>query len=75
MLVRVVENADPSITYRYLIVKDGVTAEEVQSKIYEIKNDENFLNENPDWTVDDVLDRLPCEWVCTKIAYDEVVEI
>lgn len=75
MLVRVVESADPRMTYCYLIVKSGVTAEEIQSKIDEIKSDKNFLEENPDWCFDDIFYRLPGEWDCEEILCSEEVKI
>lgn len=75
MLVRVVESADPRMTYCYLIVKNGVTTEKIQSKIDEIKNDKNFLEEYPDWCFDDIFNRFPKEWDCEMILFNEVVKI
>lgn len=59
--VKLVECSDYDVIYGIFILKN-VTAEELQAKIYEIKNDEKFLKENPDWCIDDVLALLPDEW-------------
>lgn len=59
--VKLVECSDYDVIYGIFILKN-VTAEELRAKIYEIKNDEKFLKENPDWCIDDVLALLPDEW-------------
>jgi hypothetical protein len=60
MVARVVECTDYDVTYGILTV-DNVSADEVQKKIYEIK--QKFLDEGfDDWTVEDVLMQLPWEF-------------
>ena len=61
MKANLVECSDHDVIYGILSVKN-VGLEEVQKKIYEIKNDEKFLEENPDWTISDVLERFPEDW-------------
>lgn len=61
MKAMLVECSDHDVIYGILSVKN-VGLEEVQKKIYEIKNDEKFLEENPDWTISDVLERFPEDW-------------
>ncbi len=60
MIARLVECTDYDVTYGILTV-DNVSADEVQKKIYEIK--QKFLSEGfDDWTVEDVLMQLPWEF-------------
>jgi hypothetical protein len=60
MVARLVECTDYDVTYGILTV-DNVSADEVQKKIYEIK--QKFLSEGfDDWTVEDVLMQLPWEF-------------
>lgn len=60
MVARLVECTDYDVTYGILTV-DNVSADEVQKKIYEIK--QKFLGEGfDDWTVEDVLMQLPWEF-------------
>ena len=73
-IIRIVECSDWNTIYGYLKIKD-VSAEDVQSKIYEIKNDERFLEEHPDWTVEDVLNEFPDEWKWEYTYDNHVVEI
>ena len=68
-VMRVVECSDHDMIYGYLEI-ENVTEDEVQQKIYEIKNDKQFLEEYPDWCIDDVFDRFPEEWKCTFIQDD-----
>lgn len=60
-----VECTDHKQIYGVLTV-DGISANEVQDKIYEIKDE--FDNDN--WEIQDVLDRLPREW---KWKYDDYI--
>jgi hypothetical protein len=60
-IIKVVESSDNDVVYGYLVV-DGVSREEIQNKIYEIKNDEEFLENHPDWTIDDVFANFPADW-------------
>lgn len=60
MVARLVECTDYDVIYGILTV-DNVSADEVQKKIYEIK--QKFLSEGfDDWTVEDVLMQLPWEF-------------
>lgn len=60
MKARLVECSDYDMTYGILTVENA-SAEEVQNKIYEIKN--RFNNEGfDDWCIDDVFAEFPDEW-------------
>ena len=61
MRANLVECCGHDYVYGILTVEE-VSTEEVQKKIYEIKNDEKFLKGNPDWTIDDVFEHFPKEW-------------
>lgn len=75
MKARLVECSDHDVIYGILSVKN-VGLEEVQKKICEIKNDEKFLEENPDWTIGDVLENFPEDWKWTfENSTDDIVEI
>ena len=59
-----------------ILTVEGISTEEVQKKIYEIKNDEKFLEENPNWTIRDVLGKFPEDWKWTfENSPDDTVEI
>lgn len=73
-IMKVVECCDHKQVYGYLIVKD-VSGDEVQKKIYEIKRDETFKEECPDWCVTDIFERFPKEWEWEYIVEDCTVEI
>ena len=76
LIVRVVECSDYDETYGLLIIKRGTfSIKEVQNKIYEIKNNEEFLKENPNWTIEDVFVRFPSDWEWEFIKEDGIVEI
>lgn len=84
MLLR--ENQDPKVIYGILIVEgEGVTAEKVQDKIYEIKNsfadpdsfddDEEIPDDvviSDEYTIEDVLERFPEEWNWSFGDYENV---
>lgn len=75
MKATLVECSDYDVQYGILTV-EGVSAKEVQNKIYEIKNrfyDEGFN----DWCVDDVLAEFPEEWEWEFERYDtnQIIEI
>jgi hypothetical protein len=75
MVARLVECSDHDVQYGILTVQN-VSLEEVQNKIYEIKNkfhDEGF----DEWCIDDVFVEFPkeWEWECTQTNYDEAIEI
>ena len=73
MIARLVECSDYDVVYGILTV-ENVSVQEVQEKIYEIKNrfyDEEF----DDWCIDDVLAEFPEEWEWDYVNTDEVVEI
>jgi hypothetical protein len=75
MRANLVECSDHDVVYGILTV-ENVSLEEVQRKIYEIKNDEKFLEENPYWTVDDVFEHFPEEWEWNyDCGADETIEI
>lgn len=75
MRANLVECSDHDVIYGILTVKN-VSLEKVQNKIYEIKNDEKFLEENPDWCIDDVFEWFPEEWEWTFIeCEDNTIEI
>ena len=61
MRANLIECCDHEVIYGILTV-ENVSVEEVQNKIYEIKNNVKFLEENPDWTIDDVFEHFPEEW-------------
>ena len=74
-MVRLVECSDHDVIYGYLDVKN-VSIEDVQQKIYEIKNDEKFLQEHPDWTVEDVIAQFPQDWECVYyVCEGKILEI
>ena len=72
MKARLVECTDYEVFYGTLTV-ENVSADEVQEKIYEIKN--KFLDEEfYDWTIFDVLDEFPDEWKwCYEDGFDMLV--
>ena len=60
-LMKVVECCDHKQVYGFLEIED-VTEDEVQKKISEIKNSEEFRSECPDWGIIDVFARFPLSW-------------
>lgn len=72
--IKVVECSDHDEVYGILKV-ENVSVNDVQQKIYEIKNDEKFLEECPDWTIEDVFSEFPSEWKWDFISGDNAVEI
>ena len=74
MRAKVVESSDYDTQYGTLIV-ENVSVDEVQQKIYEIKNrfyDEGFN----DWCIEDVFENFPKWWVWDYTQdTDDVVEI
>ena len=66
-IVQLVDCTDYKMVYGFLEVED-LPIYEVQAKIYEIKNDEEFLKEfgEDSWTIEDVLSKFPKEW---KVEY------
>ena len=74
-IIKVVECCDHKEVYGYLEI-ENVSVEEVQQKIYKIKNSKKFLKECPDWCIDDVFERFPSNWNWNFILDDEnIVEI
>ena len=74
-IIKVVECCDHEEVYGYLKI-ENVSVEEVQQKIYEIKNDDRFREECPDWCIDDVFERFPSNWKWSFISDDgNTVEI
>ena len=68
-IAKLVECTDRDVIYGILRVENA-DANEVQKKIYEIKN--RFYEEDNDcWTVEDVLDNFPNEW---NWSYEECVD-
>ena len=74
--VKLMECCDHDVCYGILKVHN-VTVDEIQKKIYEIKNDEDFLEEYPDWTIDDVFNHFPdeWEWEFVNTSTDDIVQI
>ena len=73
MIARLVECSDYDVLYGILTV-EGVSAEEVQNKIYEIKS--KFDKEGFDeWCIDDVLEQFPEEWEWDITQVNNVIEI
>ena len=68
-IIRVRECCDYKETYGYLEI-ENVSVNEVQQKIYEIKNDERFKEECPEWCIDDVFARFPNEWKWNFVTDD-----
>lgn len=73
MIAKLVECTDYKMVYGLLEVKD-VNEEEVQNKIYEIKN-EFYENDIYDWTIEDVFEKFPYEWEWTYHQTDCTLEI
>lgn len=60
---RLVEVTDHDVFYGFLVVEnEDIMQEEIQQKINEIKNSEEdiFLEDN--WTIEDVVERMPENW-------------
>lgn len=73
MIARLVECSDYDVVYGILTV-ENVSVQEVQNKIYEIKNkfyDEGF----EDWCIDDVFEKFPAEWEWDFERSDDLLEI
>ena len=75
MVARLVECTDYDTTYGILTVENA-SVDEVQDKIYEIKNrfyDDGF----DDWCIDDVLNEFPeeWEWVYTRTDDNDIIRI
>lgn len=68
-IMKVVECCDHKEVYGYLEIED-VTENEVQEKIYEIKNNQEFQEECPDWCIEDIFDRFPDNWKWNYISDD-----
>lgn len=74
-VLKIVECCEHKQVYGYLEI-ENVTESEVQQKIYEIKNDEKFKQECPDWCINDIFKRFPVEWKWKYISDDGyIVEI
>ena len=73
MKARLVECTDYDVIYGFLTV-ENVSPQEVQKEIYDIKK--KFFEEGfGDWTIEDVLEKLPEEWEWNFERCDNVVEI
>ena len=75
MIARLVECSDHDCQYGILTV-ENVTLEDVQKKIYEIKN--RFYEDGFDgWCIDDVFEQFPeeWEWEFHSSQADEAIEI
>lgn len=72
--VRLVECSDHDYDYGILHFKN-VSLDEVQQKIYEIKN--RLYEKDWDWTIDDVVEAFPEEWECwfEEVEANEYLEI
>ena len=74
MIARLVECTDYKMVYGMLVVKNMDSMEEVQNKIYEIKNKFNEQGID-DWSNDDVFAEFPEEWDWNFIEEDCILEI
>ena len=73
MIARLVECSDYDEIYGILEV-EGISTEEVQDKIYEIKN--RFYDEGFDgWSIEDVFEEFPDDWKWGFTNGDNVIEI
>ena len=73
MIAILVECSDYDQIYGILSV-DGIDEEVVQQKIYEIKN--RFYEEGFDgWTIEDVLEKFPEEWIWEYHQTNSKIEI
>ena len=71
-IFKLVECSDADMFYGLLVINnDEITMEKVQEKIYDIKNSDEDIFYQGEWTIDDVLERLPEEW---KIEYIQETE-
>jgi hypothetical protein len=73
--IKLVECTDRDVEYGIIELKN-INVETFQNKIYEIKKD--FLDKDiDDWTVDDVLEKLPNDWQWERLEKEElkIVEI
>ena len=75
-IVQLVDCLDYEMIYGYLEVED-LPIYEVQDKINEIKNDEEFLKEFGEdcWTIEDILSKFPKEWKVEYYDGECVIEI
>ena len=87
LIVRMVECTDSDTVYGFLLIRSDkeVTEKEVQDKIYEIKSTFTDASDLPadyvskdgevlsdEYTVSDIIDRLPKEW---DVDYYENAEV
>lgn len=73
-IIKVVECTNHKDVYGFLIVKNA-KKEEVQQKIYDIKNSDENIFVNSEWTIEDVFKRFPQKWDYKFIQNDCCVEI
>lgn len=59
-IIKIVERSDRKEVYGYL--KTDISVRKVQDKINEIVSDKDFVDEYPDWMVEDVLKKFPEDW-------------
>ncbi len=71
--VRLVECTDIDCCYGFLLFENA-TVEDMQNKIYEIKDD-FYERDFNSWTIDDVINELPSEWNVQYIRDSQFVEI
>lgn len=74
MIARLVECTDYKMVYGMLEIKNVDSIEEVQNKIYEIKNKFNEQGID-DWSNDDIFEKFPEEWDWNFISEDCILEI
>lgn len=72
--IKVVENSDNNIVYGLLIVKD-LDEETVQKEIYKIKNSTEEIFQNGTYTIEDIFERLPSDWIVEFVDLDGTVEV
>lgn len=59
--MNLVDVADDNTNYGILLCdNDNITVNIIQSRIMEIKGELSRSNE--DWVVEDIINKLPCEW-------------
>lgn len=73
---KLVECSDYDVIYGLVGIEEGskITVNDVQQKIYDIKNSEEF--EEIDWCVDDIFEAFPEDWeVCFIPLEGTTIEI
>lgn len=62
--MNLVDVVDSKTNYGILFCEnDSISVEKIQRCVSEIK--EEFVREDIDWIVEDIIDKIPKEWCCT----------